>query len=91
MSPWTKNPPSRDPRRSSQPPADDNRHMLEESKNVRQKARERREDLTLTMRVIQKTASIMNWPKGGPTLLRMMTEATTNEAPSSCLEQVGIA
>ena len=43
------------------------------------------------MRVVQKTASIVNWPKGGPTLLRAMTEATTNEAPSSRPEQIGIA
>ena len=43
------------------------------------------------MRVVQKTASIANWPKGGLTLLRAMTEATTNEAPSSCPEQISIA
>ena len=42
------------------------------------------------MRVVQKTANITNWPKEGPTLLRAMTEATTNEAPSSRPEQIGI-
>ena len=53
--------------------------------------REKREDPTLTMRVVEKTASIVNWPKGGPTLLRAMTEDTTNEASSSRPEQISIA